>query len=192
MEDSMKKIAFILIAMVVLSSFALAGDDTSPKTKQGDKAWMFTFNGLSNLGAGNYMGGAGIKYYIQDNLALRGGVGFYTMSVSGATNNPTNFGVNAGIEYVYSTLGATAAYVGAHVSFLSEKPSPYLGAGNTETASTIGVAAVAGVNWFMWDNVSLQPEYQLGFSSVSPGGGGNSATTVTIASTGQFVISWFF
>jgi opacity protein-like surface antigen len=183
----MKRFLLILLAIALVASVTYAGDNAAPKTGKGDKAWMFTFNGLSNVGAGNYMAGAGLKYYIQDNWGLRVGVSFSGQSIPNVSENPLDFGVNAGVEYVYSTLGSTAAYVGGQAMFQSSKA-----AGSSNTATTFGVAAIAGVNWFMWENVSLQPEYQLGFTSSSPGGGGSSTTTYGLSSTGSFTISWFF
>ncbi len=184
----MKKIALALLAVVVLVNFAFAGDDVTPKTKSGDKAWMFTLNGLSDLGAGNWMGGAGMKYYFQDNVALRVGFSLSTSNTSGAANNPSAFGVNAGIEYAFSTLGSTAAYVGGQLMYGSVKNA---GTG-WETASTFGVAAIAGVNWFPWNNVSLSPEYQLQYVNYASYGTVPSASTFGLSSNGQFTISWFF
>lgn len=184
----MKKIGLALLAVVVLATFAFAGDDVTPKTKSGDKAWMFTFNGLSNLGAGNYNNGAGIKYYFQDNMAIRFGVSYSSSSVSGASNNPSSYGVNAGLEYVFSTLGSTAAYFGGEVMYGSSKNAGT----NWENASMFGVGAIAGVNWFVYNNVSLTPEYQLGFVSYGSYGSVPSSSAFGISSTGSFTISWFF
>ncbi|MGA2623615.1 MAG: hypothetical protein ABSF91_07150 [Bacteroidota bacterium] len=184
----MKKIGLALLAVAVLATFAFAGDDVTPKTKSGDKAWMFTYNGLTAAGVGSYNGGAGVKYYFQDNMALRFGVSFSSSSVSGASNNPSSYGVTVGLEDVFSTLGSSAAYFGAQLMYGSSKNA----ATNWENASQFGIGVIAGVNWFPWNNVSLTPEYDLGFMSYGSYGNVPSSSSIGISSTGSLTISWFF
>lgn len=181
----MKKIAIVLVAVLLVANVVSAQDVTA-KTKKGDRAWMFTLNGLDNLGAGDYMQGVGLRYYFQDMMAIRAGIGFSTASVSGASDNPMKFSLNAGLQYDYAVNGPVVAYVGGLLAFSSDNP-----AGPTDATTTFGVAGVAGVEWFPWSNVSLSPEYQLAFSSMSPPGGGSSSS-FTLGSAGSFGLSFYF
>jgi opacity protein-like surface antigen len=148
------------------------------------------------LGAGNFatittlsgpVGVVGIRYYWQDNWALRLGVGFSSTSISGASNNPSAFAVLGGIQYNYSMNGPVVAYLGGQASFGSNKV-----AGATESQTTFGIAALAGVEWFAWSNVSLAPEYQLMYTNLSPGGGGSSTSMINLGSVVSFTLGFYF
>ena len=77
-----KKIALIL-ALFVCTSFA---QKDGPFIAAGSKAVLFSFSGLSNLGANNFDGGAGMKFFITSPMALRFGV---MVNVAGTTT-PAN------------------------------------------------------------------------------------------------------
>jgi opacity protein-like surface antigen len=192
----MKRIlALVLVALLVVSA-SYAGDNVVPKTKAGDKALLFTFGGLSNLGAGEYAGGIGGKYYFSNGLAGRLSLGFDTRTET--TKNPvspvpagqkgerdessTSFVVAPGVLYTIATSGPVNAFVGAQVIFISSSTSAdgAFGSGfdsdsKLETTSTsIGAGAILGVEWFPWDNVSFGAEYTLSFLSTS----GDSESTI--------------
>src|SRR5258708_28775275 len=86
----MRNAILLMLAPFVLASCAMAGDEATPKVSKGDKAWLFTLNGLSNLGAGNYNGGVGAKYYISDGTALRLSLGFGTSNTTYKYTGPTD------------------------------------------------------------------------------------------------------
>jgi len=104
MEDAMKKVLWALFIVVLMVSFAQAADDIKPKTQQGDRAILMSFNGLGGIllsglsnvfdgGEGTdelvgtkghpdldntvlYSPGIGGLYYLNDDMALRLGLAF--------------------------------------------------------------------------------------------------------------------
>jgi hypothetical protein len=159
----MKKAILVVVALVLVVGLVSA-QDTQPKTKAGNFGWMFTLGGLSNLSAGSYMGGVGAKYYLQDDLALRGGVSFGTTSYPGYEQNPSSYGVNAGVMYNWAQAGAVVGYIGAMGSVSSAKPAQVTG--TTDATTSFGIGAVSGFEWFPYNQLSFSGEYQLMFSSV--------------------------
>jgi hypothetical protein len=164
----MKKAILVVVALVLFVGLVSA-QDTQPKTKAGNFGWMFTLGGLSNLGAGSYMGGVGAKYYLQDDLALRGGVSFGTTSYPGYEQNPSNYGVNAGIVYNWAQAGAVVGYIGAMGSYGSSKPAVLVG--TTDAFTQFGIGGVSGFEWFPYNQLSFSGEYQLMFTSSKQGSG---------------------
>jgi opacity protein-like surface antigen len=179
----MKKFLFVLFAVMLLVQLASAGDDSNPKSKSGDKAWLFTLNGLSNLGAGNFMGGVGGKYYISDGNSLRIGLGFatsttttkYTGAPGGGSDQKvtgTGFSITPGFIHNINSSGPVLAYIGAQVSLgtgsaTNENPGFVTNNKIHDSNTTFGVAGIAGVEWFAWNNISLAAEYQLAYTSTS-------------------------
>jgi hypothetical protein len=188
----MKRIMLTLLAVSVLCANVFASD-TKPMTKQGDTALLFTLGGLSNLAAGNFQGGLGLKYFILRNVAIRLGLGF--SSSSEKFKNPavgplpptvlgeskytaTTFSIAPGVVYDFATSGSVVAYVGGQVYFATTSreqdgttsgnipnPNPSYTSGQKIKISTtdIGVGALVGVEWFAWDNISFGAEYGFGF-----------------------------
>ena len=118
-----KKIALILVLFTCIS---FAQKDHDPFMYSGSKAVLFSFSGLSNLGANNFDGGAGIKFFLTSPMALRVGV---QVGLSGSTipANPTTgqtgidgstsqttFGVEAALEY-HLTTSRVSPYFGGGV-----------------------------------------------------------------------------
>ena len=171
----MKQLALLCVALIVFSGLSVAQDNN--KTQSGSLGWMFSLSGLSNLGAGNYNGGVGMKYYFQDNCALRGGVGFSKTDIPNQDNDPSSFEINGGLQYNYSSSGPVVGYFGGMVLFGSEKQT-----GQTESSTLFGIAALAGAEWFPWNSVSLGAEYQLAFTSAKAAGSSDNVTSIDIAS----------
>ena len=189
----MKKLLLVLLVVALGANLALAGDAAKPLTKSGQTALLFDLNGLAGLGAGNFEGGFGGKYYIANHFALRLGLGFtYNTQTDKNPATPplptnvlseskrTTFSVTVapGIQYNVVTSGPVVGYIGGQVSFTTNSDnrdgnSNGLGAGFTNSASykvtgtTFGVALFIGAEWFAWDNISLAAEYRLGFSTTS-------------------------
>ncbi len=164
----MKKAILVVMALLLVVSFAFS-QDTQPKTKSGNFAWLFSLGGLSNLSAGNYNGGVGAKYYLQDDLALRGGLSFSSASYPGYEQNPSSFGINAGLMYNWATAGAVVGYIGAQGSYTSSKEA--LAVGTSDAATEFGIGAVSGFEWFPYNQISFSGEYQLMFTSSKVGSG---------------------
>ena len=191
----MKKLLLVLLALSVCATGALAADNAKPLTKAGTTALLFDLNGLAGLGAGNFEGGFGGKYYIAKDFAVRLGLGFSynTQTDKNPTVTPpplpanvlseskrTTFSISVapGIQYNVVTTGPVVGYVGGLLSFTTSSDnrdgsSTGLGVNFTKDASfkvtgtTFGVALFIGAEWFAWDNISLAAEYRLGFTTTS-------------------------
>ncbi len=187
----MKKIVLILAVVLVVSSMMIAQDAT-PKSKSGDRAWLFTLGGLGSLSAGDYNGGVGIKYYIKDNLAIRGSLGFTKIDnpdpapPAQPTPDPSIFTISGGLLYNYATNGPVLAYLGGEVIYNSFNN----GQQGASSVNTFGVAGVAGVEWFAWSNVSLTGEYKLSF--ISSGDPSTQVFNLGSASSSNLTVSVYF
>lgn len=204
----MKSLLLIIVAIAVVASVAVAGDDAAPKTKSEDKALLFTLGGLSNLSAGNFMGGLGAKYYVSDKNAVRIGLGFGTTSTTTKYTGPvlpntsdnkvttTGFGVTPGFMHLMTSEGPVAAYIGAqlNLSLLSttnENPGFVSNNKNKSSTTSFGVGGVLGVEWFAWSNVSFGAEYILTYASGSGTNEvtvGGTTTSTDTPSTNTFVL----
>jgi hypothetical protein len=182
-----KKIALIL-ALFVCTSFA---QKENPFITTGSKAVLFSFSGLSNLGANNFDGGAGIKFFFNSPMALRVGVqvnasgtttpanpGSGERGIDGSTSS-TSFGVDAALEYHLTTSRLTP-YFGGDIGFMttSNESKPFVTGTGTLYQTTIknsagaGITlnffALMGVEYFIVNEISLAAEYRLGYSLLSP------------------------
>ncbi len=186
----MKKLITIALVLLLVP-FLLQAQDASSKRSAGDKALLFSLNGLGNLGAGNYMGGVGFKYYFSNTMALRASLGFGSSSEtkkapssSQADEKTTDmaFSIAPGIVVDLVHNSAVVGYVGGQIMYTMssntvENPN-YVKDTKTEvTGNTFGAGVFLGAEWYPWNNVSLSAEYLLGFSTTS------GKNKVTIGST---------
>jgi opacity protein-like surface antigen len=187
---TMKRVAVALLIAAVAGTSAWA-----QKTKEGDKAWLFTLSGLSNLGVGGYNGGLGLLYYLNDDLGLTVGLGFSTSSTT--TKAPTGGGedetkssleltLSPGVRFNIASSGPVVGYagVGVLVGISSEttKNLRYIKDDKEEKSSTsIGAGVTVGAEWFAWSNVSLGASYSLAFTTSS----GKTKTTLSGKTTEQ-------
>ena len=174
----MKLFTFVIVAMM-LSGIAMAAE---VPTSEGDKALVFMFHGLDDLALGTYGGtyGVGMRYYIDDDTAIRGGVQFGNWSETEVANDPENY---EDVEETYSVYGASVIYE-KHMESACSSVSPYWGVGaafsmftdeyldgdgDTETDTGTGFAGfgVVGFEWGFTNCMTLGGEYQLGFWSWS-------------------------
>jgi opacity protein-like surface antigen len=184
-----KKITLI-IALFVCTSFA---QEVHSFVGYGSKAVLFSFSGLSNLGANNFDGGAGMKYFLTSQMALRGGI---QVNVSGTTTpaNPTAgevgidgttsstmFGIEAALEYHLTTSRVTP-YFGGGIGFATQStdskpvvtgPAPVYqteikNASGSGAGTSVNFFALMGVEYFIVNEVSLSAEYRLGYNLLSP------------------------
>ena len=179
------KIVFILLCVVCLmANIAIAGDDNTPKTKEGDKAWLFSLGGLSDLSAGNFNGGVGGKYYVSDGNAVRLSLGFANSNTTIKYTGPvdptradekisgTAFSLVPAFLHSFTPNGPINAYLGIQAgfgwgSFTDENPGFVNNNKTKNSSTTFIVGGVAGVEWFAWSNVSFGAEYQLVYTNVS-------------------------
>ncbi|HRK04628.1 MAG TPA: outer membrane beta-barrel protein [Chlorobiota bacterium] len=168
----MKRIVSLLLVVVAAGSVAVAQDVRNQKN---DFGLLFTLNGLDNLSAGEYNGGAGAQWYLANDVALRFGLGFATAS-QGDNQDPettvsgTAINISPGVRFNLANNSNVVGYVGGQVMFgMASTKAETSGNNNTEeTSSTgIGVGAFLGAEWFPWKNVSLSVEYGLGFMTSS-------------------------
>ena len=119
-----KKIV-LLMAFLVCTTFA---QKDNPFIYTGSKAVLFSFSGLSFLGADNFDGGAGFKFYLTPPMAIRIGVqvgmtgstvpanpGVGQTGIDGTTSQ-TSFGVEAALEF-HVTTSRVSPYFGAGIGF---------------------------------------------------------------------------
>jgi opacity protein-like surface antigen len=208
----MKRVAVALLIAAVAGTSAWA-----QKTKAGDKAWLFTLSGLSNLGVGGYNGGLGLLYYLNDDLGLTVGLGFSTSSTT--TKAPTGGGedetkssleltLSPGVRFNIASSGPVVGYAGVGVvvgisSETTENPN-HVSGNKVETSSTrIGAGVTVGAEWFAWSNVSLGASYSLAFTTSSgktktTSGGTTteqdapSTTTIATTPSGAFTLSIYW
>ncbi len=187
----MKKLYNVLIAVLTISSFLFAQSEVKPTLYAGSKALLFQFSGLANIGAGNFEGGVGGKYFLNSNLAIRGGLQFANASVSTPNtnlpdnkNSATTFGINGAVEYHLSTkrvspyLGGGIAFsttsteetqqtVGGENKVSNNRNGVNIGGNAFNAGTTISVFGMVGAEFFIYDELSLGAEYRVGFSSTS-------------------------
>jgi len=137
---SKKLIAMFFCAAVPIST-CIAADDVTPSIELNSKAMLFSFSGLSVLGAGAFNGGFGGKYFIMNSLALRGSLQFLTASQSTPANPP------AGVTGTDGSISATQFGLTAAMEYhlLKTRVSPYVGGGlSITTTSTENKNPVTG------------------------------------------------
>ncbi|MDT7923655.1 MAG: outer membrane beta-barrel protein [Chlorobiota bacterium] len=209
----MKRVAVALLIAAVAGTSAWA-----QKTKEGDKAWLFTLSGLSNLRVDGYNGGLGLLYYLSDDLGLTVGLGFSTSSTTtkapagsgGADEKESSLGLtlSPGVRFNLASSGPVVGYAGVSVlvgisSETTENPN-YVSGNKVETSSTrIGAGVTVGAEWFAWSNVSLGASYSLAFTTSSgktktTSGGTTteqdapSTTTIATTPSGAFTLSIYW
>jgi opacity protein-like surface antigen len=186
----MKKVAILFTILILVGSMSF-GQDVVPGPSAGSKGFLFSFSGLSNLGAGTYEGGLGAKLYLSDYSAVRVGVQLGLSSTktppnppagwqsADATTSDNTFGVGGAIE-LHFTKSRVSPYFGVGIMFSTRstesKTSAVAPAGGTLTQTTtkndngstaISIGALLGVEYYITNGVSLSAEYQLGFTSTS-------------------------
>jgi len=175
----MKLFIFMVLAVMLVGMTAQAGE---VPTSKGDKAMVFMFNGLDDLSLGSYGGqyGVGVRYYIDNGTAIRGGVQFgkwsetYESDMEGYAdeeNNYTVYGLNAVYEkHMEGPCSSVSPYWGVGAGF-SKMSDEYVwaygsdGSTYTETDKATGFAGfgVLGFEWGFTNCMTLGGEYQAGF-----------------------------
>lgn len=173
----MKKLILFLVCLI-LSSSKILSQSSIVNSQQSNQAMLFSLIGLSDFKAGSFGGGLGYQYYIDDNIALRGGFGLNSFSQLTYPDKPNNeataidssmfyLEITPGIKYVFSTSTTIAAFIGCEVVFSYQeessknsnfnKNSPQI----TKTSLAFGGGIFLGIEWFAWENVSIGAEYKL-------------------------------
>jgi hypothetical protein len=209
----MKRFVFVLLLGVCLA--AAVGAQNTPVTSKGSLGLQFSFAGFGGFGIGGVPAGTvpvdttpavpgytstpevgvGVRYFLADRLALRGG-----LSVASATVTDTAGGVardlelsfEPGITYYLVSSGSAAVYVGAFLS------AGYASASVTTAPSAtpdsfsgfgFGVGAILGAEYFILPRLSIGAEYDLGLSYLSGawvfGVGGTASASELAIGTGS-------
>jgi hypothetical protein len=191
-----------LLGVAVAASVAFT-QDVTPEINAGTKALLFTFDGLSNLGAGAYNGGIGGKYYLMSPLALRASLAFGASSQDNGedvygSSSAMSFGISAGAEY-HLGFARVSPYVGGEIGFSTtstkiEDSTATAKVTLTNMTATPGtnpvlgyvpgnalmVSGIGGVEFFITKELSLSAEYALGWSLPT----GYTQKSVTATTTG--------
>lgn len=170
----MKLFIFMVLAVMLVGMTAQAGE---VPTSKGDKAMVFMFNGLDDLSLRGYGGdyGIGLRYYIADGTAIRGGI---VLGMGSLTDEPADIeysGSSFGLEVIYERHmeGPCASVspfwgLGGQFSSLSEEAKDNVTDDEYRVSGTgFGVFGVAGFEWGFTDCMTLGGEYRLGFLSES-------------------------
>jgi len=212
--------AFVLIAGFTLSAFAQ--DESNiirPITKSGSAAFVFNVSGLgafgpaaqpigtvSNGSTSAVVSGAGVKYYLADELAAKILLAFGTTDDGNDETKTTNvttmqLGIGAMLEVHFGPLYSTSPYVGGGIMFATGSVSSKSTVGGTTvegkgSGTQISIMAIAGFDWFFTRGIAIGAEWGLGFttnSSSSESGGtstdGPSPSSIGIGMTGSSGIS---
>ena len=166
----MKTIFTVGMMLLAIASGVHAQDESTIRNKQGASALLFTLSGLSNLQAGNYMGGVGASTFMSDNIAIRCGLGFgsNTLTKNNTAEEETTttaFNGAPGARYNLFNNTNVALYAGGQAMFGLKQIKNTAGGSDvgSVTTTTLGAGLFAGAEWFAWRNVSLSVEYGLGF-----------------------------
>jgi outer membrane protein W len=194
MLRSFTKSVLTLLMVAGLATASFAQDDAPrPITKSGSAAWMFSINGLGTFGVGgssigtgdsdNPVLAAGFKTYISDDMAIRAMIGFSTSSsgekeTGSGAHSSTALGIAAGIEMHTGPLYAISPYFGGQISYgmysnTNETTSNTL----EESYGQLGLAVLAGFDWYFTKGIFLGAEYNLGFATMSASATSGGTTT---------------
>ncbi|MDD8017479.1 MAG: outer membrane beta-barrel protein [Bacteroidota bacterium] len=181
----MKKILTLVIAIVMLSGLTMAQNSVNA----GSKSLNFTFAGLGAFGLNGTgpSGGLGISYFMTQDAALRLGlqIGLTSKTTPAAATGNTDatestFDFGIGADYLMYMSGATSKVrpyvglgVGVGIASSDKKPSVANNPANgTVVEQTNGrggvdgfklnVAGILGGEFFLYPELSLSAEYQLG------------------------------
>jgi len=201
MQRSFTKLALSALLLLGLAGTVQAqesNDIIRPITKAGSAAFLFTLGGFGTFNlagpvvatvSNTPIAGAGMKYFISDDLGLRILLALGTSTKGADSILPAgktasmNFGLGAALEYHFRPLYSTSPYIGGGVNFGSGTLTTTTKSGGTSTevkssGTSIGLGVFAGFDWFFTRGIAIGAEYGLGFTTNS----GSTTTTVTPAS----------
>ena len=188
----MRKFIVCITGLVLFFSLSL-GQDQEEKTfiEKSSKAILFDFSGLDNLGANEFNGGIGGKYYIKSNWAVRAGLQYMNISedipfqgtggIDGETQ-ASQFGISAALE-IHMTKKRISPYYGAGLNLIfastesksaEADPTDQViikndrnGEFGYDGGTELTIFGLVGVEVFVFKSLSLAAEYRLGFSHMS-------------------------
>jgi hypothetical protein len=163
----MKKVILILLAAVLAGSFAFG--------QVSARGGQFGLQGgviFTSIGANPEA--IGVKYMINDAIALRADVGIKQYSSSVTSNTQMVYDLGVGLEYHFAGKGGVSPYIGALFNYSSESFSP-----SVPTPSDLGIMALFGGEFFFSSNFSWAGEARVGFDTYKAPSGATSTTIGT-------------
>lgn len=196
------KLLLLAVCLFFLFVYRVEAQEITAKTKHQDAALLFQFNGFANLATGGLgavetprdasgastitINGVGGKYYTAENVAVRAALTFVRESASQAQS-----GGVAEFDETQSSIGVEG---GVEVHLHNKRLSPYFGGlfgysrgtftrkqGNNEALakrSGIGIAAIFGAEFFLFEQVSLAAEYRAVYQRTSASNTLSNGTTI--------------
>ncbi len=192
--------AFILVSGLALS--ATAQDESNiirPITKSGSAAFVFNISGLGafgptapaigSVGGSVPVAGAGLKYYLSDDLAAKVLLAFGSTSdgLDSLGTSQMAFGIGAIIEVHFGPLYSTSPYVGGGIKFASGSSTTDIGGTDTDaesSATQLTIMAVAGFDWFFTRGIAIGAEWGLGYTMNSTDDGVDATDEPSSSSIG--------
>jgi Outer membrane protein beta-barrel domain len=169
----MKRLLIPVLVLLLVGYLTFA--EGAPKSGDFGIQGGVVFTNLGNIGV-SPNGTLGVKYFVNENVALRAGFGIVSVASGGAST--TGYAFGAGFEYHFGLKGGVSPYAGAAISYSSESLS-----GGAPAASDLGIKAVLGAEYFFSNNFSWAGELGLGYDSFyNPGP--PAATTSSIGTIG--------
>lgn len=195
-----KVFAFVLVAGFALSAFSQDENIIRPITKSGSAAFVFNVSGLGAFGpvaqpigtvsdgsTSVTVAGAGMKYYLSDDLAAKILLAFGTTDNGVEKDKGTNItsmqvGLGAIVELHFGPLYSTSPYIGGGIHFATgSATSEATVSGQTVEGKVSGtqlsVMAVAGFDWFFTRGIAIGTEWGLGYTSNSSSSESGGQTT---------------
>jgi len=180
----MRLLTCVLVALIMVVGTASAASPVH--TEKGDKAMVFTFHGLGELGLSGYGDdwGLGLRYYLSDMNALRAGLlfGMSSFTEKGIAEGEADledsesaFGIDLNYErHLGAPCASVSPYIGGGIGYwswsgefenidLASRDNPKI----TEDESGFYFQGIAGFEWGFTDCMTLGGEYQLGWASGS-------------------------
>lgn len=112
----------IVIATIFIMVLSMNAQEEKPFMEKGARALLFELSGLDNIGVNSYRGGFGAKYFLNNDLAIRGSIQFANVR----ENNP--FQGTDGVDgYEKASQFGLLAAVEKHLT--TNRLSPYFGGG---------------------------------------------------------------
>lgn len=197
----MKKLLLVLFIMAFAANMMFAG---TPMTNQGDKQIGFIVNGLGSFGVSGvnsgFINGLGFNYFLSKDMALRANLGFGTTTTKTPAgtagdneNTQTAIGVRPGLVWHCAPVaGSISPYWGIEGQFGWIKSS-FKPAGGTESSNSgtmFGAGVFMGGEWYAWDGISFNAEYNLSFMSTSTKSEAAGTSTDGPSTTSIGISSW--
>ncbi|MBH25799.1 MAG: hypothetical protein CMH57_15440 [Myxococcales bacterium] len=161
----------VLIGMLAQTAAAQDKKIVAKGDDPGDMALMFNLSSVLNDAPTNFDGiGVGFRYVMAPRLTIRAGAGIDQStdeSEAGGTtveNKSSLYALEGGVEYMMFQTGAVGVYGGAILQFATGSDEPEGGPDISTRAFTL--AGVFGVNYFLFEQLSLGAEYRLGYTQL--------------------------